>query len=113
MASERLFEAGISLKTDARWFLPNHKKDWVLARWRFLVSCQKAYPAPSMAEVWRELPCWLEGYRSLMITKSAGDELVCGYQKGLAVRDPMRRSINPTDALIDLLIHIKGIDAHK
>ena len=111
-ASKRLVEAGIVLETEAGWYKiyrPGcHSFDMVLS---LRSGNEKFYgdnfPAPSMTEVWRELPCWLEGYRSLMITKSAGDELVCGYQKGLAVRDPMRRSINPTDALIDLLIWVR------
>ncbi len=109
-ASKRLIDAGIRLDTDSYWatyleevlqsikdagkvlpspYLVNkdsiHNKD-------LLRECKNYIPAPTMAEIWRELP---EG----TISMKANDRLYC--YKGVV------HSINPTDSLIDLLILIK------
>ena len=98
-ASQRLVDEGIMLDTDSYWaiYLGNthlaslvnndsiHNKD-------LLSECKKYIPAPTMAEIWRELP---EG----TISMKANDRLYC--YKGVV------HSINPTDSLIDLLILIK------
>ena len=59
-------------------------------------------PAPSMAEVWRELPNWIEGEMKLSLAKF-GDGSVAGYGD----TDAIVFNTNPTDALIDLLIWVK------
>ena len=122
-ASKRLVDAGIVLETDAS------RIEDPLGGWNKRVlptqMCKTKYqfntrlPAPSMAEVWRELP---EGFKYegewayLCVTKSRkrdnttyasyylpNDAAVCGSKK---------HSTNPTDALIDLLIFIKVKERH-
>jgi hypothetical protein len=102
-ASQRLVDVGIVLDTDYMWF-EHENKDWILVS-SDCVSIKAfkdghAYPAPSMAEVWRELrsrgfaPC-SDGDNWWLCDDNA-DEI-----------SPEMSSINPSDALIDLLIHIK------
>ena len=60
-ASKRLVDAGIVLETDAGWYeiyRPGcHAFDMVLSmRSGNEKFCGDNYPAPTMAEVWRELP---------------------------------------------------------
>ena len=114
-ASKRLVEAGIVLETDAVWYVNGagwqlSNRDWVAG----VITYFEMISAPSMAEVWRELP---EGFKYegewayLCVTKSRkrdnttyasyylpNDAAVCGSKK---------HSTNPTDALIDLLIWVR------
>ena len=131
-ASRRLYDAGIVLETDFYWYVYNEDMC------RSLIAADKAIPAPylvnrasvrtrigsiptayvpapSMAEVWRELPKQENSVRYgafLELSKTIdfqGNELTyAGYLRdGIASCD--YTSTNPTDALIDLLIHIKGL----
>jgi hypothetical protein len=113
-ACQRLVEAGIVLETEASWC------EYTKGKWdigytelikesnRFLLEKRKVIPAPSMAEVWRELPdeistralfCDLAVYRR-------GINTVAQY---IWFNDSQIsfESTNPTDALIDLLIWVK------
>ena len=54
-------------------------------------------PAPSMAEVWRELP-------SRVSIEKYTNYSICGEMSNPVMRG---QNINPTDALIDLLIWVK------
>ena len=99
-ASRRLVEAGIVLKTAFYWHLPPNGCAEVLfeAFVGHLVCTEKCelIPAPSMAEVWRELP--------------NGTEIVRGMTTSAAwiIEDDFEsESDNPTDALIDLLIWVR------
>jgi hypothetical protein len=101
-ASQRLVDEGIMLDTDSYWaiYLGNthlaslvnndsiHNKD-------LLSECKNYIPAPTMAEVWRELP---EG----TISMKANNRLYCSAENSGVVH-----STNPTDALVNLLILIK------
>ena len=108
-ASKKLVDNGIVLETEAGWykiFRPGcHAFVMVLSmRSGNEKFYGDNYPAPSMAEVWRELP---EQYEDeyLRVFKD-GDRTFCGrsrygeYANGLS-------SKNPTDALINLLIYIR------
>jgi hypothetical protein len=99
------------LETDAFWRnLPVDARcrdsvyEWNLGFDQINGCYEKAIPAPSMAEVWRELPERYEGY-GLTVVKERDGTLV-GYNIDKSwfyyVRDT-----NPTDALIDLLIFVK------
>ena len=110
-ASKRLVEAGIVLETEAGWykiFRPGcHSFDMVLSmRSGNEKFYGDNYPAPSMAEVWRELP-WVTDNYGLISMNKADNVTYCGYRKGLAIREPKFESNNPTDALIDLLIFVR------
>jgi hypothetical protein len=122
-ASQRLVSNGIVLETEAHWH-PNYEREegsfsaikivgWILHPYPL---SKNSIPAPSMAEVWRELPesitskgreynkC-LVGYDGLNIA-SYDDDGILNY-------DDLCENINPTDALIDLLIFTKGLDTPK
>ncbi len=94
-ASKRLADAGIVLETEAVWYkFPD--TDWKLGRIGYEIDKYSIHiPAPSMAEVWRELP--------------TGTRMIKGndtYEVWLTEK-PLASciNVNPTDALIDLLIH--------
>jgi hypothetical protein len=106
-ACQRLVDAGIVLETDMWWTdvncITGDPPVWGLVS-------EKEYPddvyipAPSMAEVWRELP---EEYEKcpLAIIKHADGTHIAGYLWDYEW-NINRFNINPTDALIDLLIFI-------
>jgi hypothetical protein len=102
-ASKKLHDAGIVLEAEAVWRKKRDKTGYYLT-WKKLYHRTSDIPAPSMAEVWRELP---EQYENeyLRVFKD-GDRTFCGrsrygeYANGLS-------SKNPTDALINLLIYIR------
>jgi hypothetical protein len=110
-AGQRLLDAGIVLETDAVWawcdknksmkpyenptlYLFSHIDSKVFDHW---------FPAPSMGEVWRELP---EQYDNLdlMVYKEAGDAIVCYGSDTRERWIGTHSNTNPTDALIDLKI---------
>ena len=125
-ASKKLFDAGIVLETSFSYFqekpstnpnmhsfnIPQTEMPYVLlgTSQRDLSGYKDRYysiiPAPSMAEVWRELP-WVTDNYGLISMNKADNVTYCGYRKGLAIREPKFESNNPTDALIDLLIWVR------
>ena len=106
-AGKRLVEAGIVLETEAVWM---HVKggSWYLRpndNTPIPVEIDDMIPAPSMAEVWREL-------LDVTITKDSknlGDGISMVWQ---CPGDNPSVNTNPTDALIDLLIWVKQEAAH-
>jgi hypothetical protein len=103
-ASKRLADAGIKLDTDYSWFNNpfqcNPKDNWKLISreeyqraFTFCIS----YPAPSMAEIWRELP------EKTLIRRIRNDTWTwIDKEEGST-----QHNTNPADALIDLLIWVK------
>ena len=90
-ATQRLYDAGIVFETDTIY---GPRGDLL---YKALVECGTGdIPAPSMAEVWRELP------DKIHIRKLTG-ETWC-WSGFPAEDDFSSHSTNPTDALIDLLI---------
>ena len=102
-ASKRLHDAGIVLKTEAYWIRVANSPMMLVDNRH---GADEYYPAPSMAEVWRELP-WVTDNYGLISMNKADNVTYCGYRKGLAIREPKFESNNPTDALIDLLIFVR------
>ena len=96
-ASKRLVDAGIVLVTDVQWIYRVKKGVWGGGHYELYTGIDTpSIPAPSMAEVWRELP---EG----TIFMKANGKIHCSFgDKGVL------HSSNPADALIDLLIWVKG-----
>ena len=92
-ASKKLLDAGIVLETDAVW----EEKEGQ-TRLNLKANCPDGFPAPSMAEVWRELPEWTECKKQAVETKCVA-----------MTKDNIKVffSDNPTDALINLLIFIR------
>jgi|GEM_PF-1950172 hypothetical protein len=122
-ASKRLVEAGIVLETEAGWYKiyrPGcHSFDMVLS----LRSGNKKFygdnfPAPSMAEVWRELPKGLlyeSKWHRLYLSKCQGNEdsfTEYSYEDQ-AICGSVHRNTNPTDALINLLIWVRKEASHE
>jgi hypothetical protein len=108
-ACQKLYAKGIVLETDAIWVLDWKANIWMLMdlhekveNWR---SCD-CIPAPSMAEVWRELP---EEFSEFELYKDGNDTRIN------VQRPPFLQitNTNPTDALIDLLIFTKSLDKPK
>ena len=100
-ASKRLVDAGIVLETEAVWC--RTRRGWRL----HLKSKAKMYrwleviPAPSMAEVWRELP-----FQTYIKKMDDGTSMVWVCDDDNCESDFITNT-NPTDALIDLLIWVK------
>lgn len=110
-ASQRLQSSGIVLETECCWkwkdpCSPDDMAYGAYGEWTLVsrsidhidVEC---IPSPSMAEVWRELPYGASFQR--LQTNYARDQK----------ENVEFESDNPTDALINLLIHIKGLDTPK
>jgi hypothetical protein len=94
-ASKRLVDAGIVLKTEAYWIRVANSPMMLVDNRH---GADEYYPAPSMAEVWRELSEQHDD-EYLRLFKDEG-KTFCGYGE---YADRWGNE-NPTDALIDLLI---------
>lgn len=106
-ASKRLVDKGIVLETEAVWRKKRDKTGYYLSR-KALYHRTSDIPAPSMAEVWRELPATIpdRGLYAPMKLRKAGDgkTWVSYFRVGSQIIDSIKADINPTDALINLLI---------
>ena len=120
-ASQRLQAAGIVIETECFWFI---NKNWPernkIINYKPTPSEMEQYiegvyviPAPSMAEVWRELPIGLlvnGSWAELFISKREESEFsYCGYRIEHRII-VSREDPNPTDILIDLRI---WVEEHK
>lgn len=100
--AQKLVDAGIVLETDYKWFCRN-------GIWGLVDICcylplgAPHIPAPSMAEVWRELPAGVSVYKGTAI--EVANTTACMVDR---VKTPYIERTNPTDALIDLLVWLKG-----
>ena len=92
-ASKRLVEAGIVLETDFYWASVD-MENWSLCTIPHKVGF-KEYPAPSMSEVWRELPYAATIYKGPRYNSA-------WIEHGMDNTEIYKN--NPTDAMIDLLI---------
>lgn len=92
-ASKRLVDAGIVLDTEALW-MKDQLGHWILTD-EPCASWQEHYPAPSMAEVWRELPYAATIYKGPRYNSA-------WIEHGMDNTEIYKN--NPTDAMIDLLI---------
>ncbi len=98
-ASKRLVDAGIVIATDIHWVKYDYNGHWsyVLKDLKTVsISNPEVFPAPSMAEVWKELPRY-----------SRCKKVAVGTIAWIGMSKIMSNE-NPTDALIDLLIYLKG-----
>ena len=96
-ASKRLVKAGIVLETEAVWHLQGDNETYFLqSQGSSAHLCVRwgDFPAPCMAEVWRELP------DEITIKKWDGKLLIIDD-------DGTNFNINPADALIELLIWLE------
>jgi hypothetical protein len=118
--AKRLIDTGIVLETEAVWRLGADgwkllNKDWVT---NMMSNTYESYPAPSFAEIWRELP---EIYKTesgiecrLQLDKIrrndgvvvASAQYVYGDEDQYVIK--FFANTNPVDALAELLIWVKG-----
>jgi len=114
-ASRRLDEAGIVIETEFYWreYNPKTVKSLIDARKMapqpYIINAESRcknskweYPAPSMAEVWRELP---EASAYLHTNKET--EVWLEDEGDIIPKSESFADTNPTDALIDLLIWVR------
>ena len=128
-ACKRLLDVGkIQIDTDFCWF-ERETDDWIILPSDDVsikaIKDNHAYPAVCMVEVWRELPVSIYHHTkkrtyNLEIGKTLQGGTYAGYiyeEDGFYEHYEEELQViiadNPADAMIDLLIHIKGIDAHK
>jgi hypothetical protein len=113
-ACQRLVDAGIVLETENGWkLLPNlfitDKEGNSPQEWKLVNSPYKGYkqsiPAVQFAEVWRELPfnSYIKQMGDLSLAWICDDD-----DETKTLESDFIQNINPTDALIDLLIWIRG-----
>jgi hypothetical protein len=105
-ACQRLLDAGIVLETDMWWTdvncITGYPSVWGLVS-------EKEYPddvyipAPSMAEVWRELPEYINNNLVVHHIFMQKVRNITGVGYGMCAE---YYNTNPTDALIDLLIFV-------
>ena len=110
-ASKRLVDAGVVLETDAIWSL--FYNGWRLVLRTELHPLVEDYPAPSMAEVWRELQKNVIFYgANLYFSFQLLDQGFYSNQAKFAddlgrIESPTFISDNPADALAELLIWVR------
>jgi hypothetical protein len=102
-ACQRLVDAGIVLKTEAYWIRVANSPMMLVDNRH---GADEYYPAPSMVEVWRELPNTYSTDTDVRL------KTLMSYQAGYkALKDDVgvwfSYDTNPTDALIDLLIWVR------
>lgn len=122
-ASKRLAEAGIVLETEAVWVSEEHPPfdgstkcvvSWKLCnrqefiRYNFGKISEGVIPAPSMAEVWRELP---EASAYLHTNKET--EVWLEDEEDIIPKSNSFADTNPTDSLIYLLIWVRKEASHE
>ena len=105
-ASKRLVEAGIVLETEVVWTTDG--LDWVLMSRDRCGSWMQGIPAPSMAEVWRELP---EASAYLHTNKET--EVWLEDEEDIIPKSNSFADTNPTDSLIYLLIWVRKEASHE
>ena len=119
-ASKKLVDNGIVLETEKYFEIPyeedsktffqvnNNGTDAAVLPAKIQRSIK--IPRPCFTEVWRELPAdiFINKERYRLDMWKVDDELRCSYiANGRFAVEP-KCSENPTDTLIELLIHIKG-----
>ena len=104
-ASDRLYDAGIVLETEKMWSRPYLDEPWIS------INSDDSHlstdvPAPSMTEVWRELPEEVE-HRGVGSWILSMNKMTVGYCRGGIYAHFVKIDINPTDVPIDLLIWVR------
>lgn len=109
-AAKRLADVGISIDTEF-YHVPLAGGRYSVTQPETAQEWEEAIPAPSMAEVWRELPAiyLYEGDKTrLYLSKNfKGDNFVEYAIDTYAVCESVHKNTSPTDALIDLLIWVR------
>jgi hypothetical protein len=112
-ACQRLQAAGIVLETDCKWSKTIYH-DYELCNYDAHLHAIELhnFPAPSMAEVWRELPDNVDdkgGEYYPVMTKDEGITRIELRDSRWSLLRSGIENTNPTDALIDLLIWVRKV----
>jgi hypothetical protein len=119
-ACQDLVTAGIVLETEKVWaFVPNHydmdQEGNSRGVWKLidppLYPYRDQIPAPSMSELWRELPESIQINAHTwkhLTTEKMGSRMEAYYRP--CDKSEIKSSENPCDALADLLIWVRGRD---
>jgi hypothetical protein len=103
-ASKKLYEAGIVLETDCIWC--QYIEGFRLIAVTELHPLVEVIPAPCFTDVWKELPWYvLRDDVNCQLQIEKYNTFTSAYYDGTGQN---YTSENPTDALIDLLIWVKG-----
>jgi hypothetical protein len=109
--AQRLAAAGIVLETEQYWYISPLGSVWRIRLGDELTSTMKlpqfSIPAPSMSELWRELPEFYDRGRKMFTTQESMH--CCGYQRvNYSMSSEVFFSTNPCDSLAELLMFVKG-----
>lgn len=104
-ACQGLAENGIALKTDFYWHVPEKgEPELLFEAFVGYLTCGpncKIYPAPSLAEVWRELP---EGEELRILVNT----YICNVSiPGYSLTGILLNLFRDVDRMIDLLIWVR------
>jgi hypothetical protein len=117
-ACQALVQAGIVMETDCVWFYGSDHEWHITGQWLAAKAPQQV-PAPSMVEMWRELPEDMSDgpmkYRKVLSVEGLPLKTVAGYYHCAQVIPWLVKysSANPTDALIYLRIWLEGRKGEK
>jgi hypothetical protein len=103
-ASKRLADNGIVLETD------HFYRSYMILDDEHHDRVKGDIPAPSMAEVWRELPPGTELHKAHSFTEAFN---FADTENADSIYPPCNSPDNPTDALIDLLIWVRKEKGHE
>jgi hypothetical protein len=108
-ACQRLVEAGIVLETEFYHTVCWGRNEIVNKKHRELYPEDVYYPAPSMAELWRVLPdgFLVNGSWAELFISKFGERTSCGYSIEHHIIERVVGSINPADALAELLMFVR------
>ena len=110
--AQKLVDACIVLETDWYWVKLITKEEWVLSTLdNVVLKFYESIPAPSMAEVWRELPESITkgGTIQYLEMGKTGSKTYAAYD----FADDYVLFDNPADVLAELLIWVKGQEEGK
>lgn len=91
--SKKLVDAGIMLETDVYWIRIANSQMMLSS---FIYRVDEKYPAPTMAELWRELP-------TIPYLRKCCGRTEAWYNDN----ENVFSNANPADALVELLILVK------
>jgi hypothetical protein len=103
--SRKLAENGIQVETEAKWIIWPMGLAELVYNWQYRVADVEVFPAPSFAELWRELPESRQVEYLLTIKKMVGETIVGYENRGSWLY--YIRDAKTADALAELLVWVR------
>ena len=109
--AQRLIDAGIVLETDHQWLMLKNEDCYLSGEIVPMIEIIRELPAPSMAELWRELPEYITNGSTIQYLEmgKTGSKTYASYD----FADDYVLFDNPADALAELLIWVKEQKVNK